>query len=96
MAYDDETESFRAECRNHAKSPHLAPLFPAVPVTCVDRRLVALSRTSRAPAVMKVCRDQSPNEPPETIVTLVKRTRDKQRDLPVLSSRPVVVFNFLK
>lgn len=34
-----------------------------------------VTEAAPAAAVMKVCRDQSRNELPETIVTLMKRTR---------------------
>lgn len=68
MWLNGETSNF-AECRNH--DFHLALLLPCYtwrqPGRQKSRCVVA--------AVMKVCRDQSRNELPETIVTLMKRTR---------------------
>lgn len=66
VAYDDETESFRAECRNHAKSPPSRSPLPRR--TCHVRR----PTTSRCAVADVTCpgRDESVSWP------VAQRARD--------------------
>jgi len=71
MWLNGETSNF-AECRNHDFHLALSLTLLYLASHASGRQK---SRCEVVAAVMKVCRDQSRNELPETIVTLMKRTR---------------------